>query len=142
MNNKIEYITPLIGRICLSFIFIMSGLHKITNWSGTAAYMEANGMFWIPLFLLGAMVFELSGGISLLLGFKTRIGAALLIVFLIPTTLIFHNFWADPPDQQQLQMIMFMKNLAILGGLLVVFGFGAGPISLDAKWSRPTAESS
>ncbi len=71
----------------------------------------------------------------LLLGFKARVGAVLLIIFLIPATLIFHNFWAFEGMERQMQMIMFMKNLAILGGLLLVLGLGPGPISVDQRQS-------
>ena len=73
------------------------------------------------------------GGLALLLGFHTRAAALLLFLYLIPTTLVFHNFWAYPPEQQQLQMIMFLKNLAIMGGLGMLVSFGPGPLSLDAK---------
>lgn len=114
------------GRILLALIFIMSGISKITDFEGTLAYMSAYGMPLTWLFALGAIALELVGGISLIAGFLTRLGALALIVFLIPTTLIFHTDFAD-----KLQMIMFMKNLAIIGGLLMVFSFGAGKISVD-----------
>ncbi|MEO0868550.1 MAG: DoxX family protein, partial [Cyanobacteria bacterium J06642_11] len=74
------------------------------------------------------ILFELLGGISLIIGYQAQIGAILLLVFLIPATLMFHNPIADPT-----QMIQFMKNLAIMGGLLMVVAFGAGPISLDRR---------
>lgn len=138
MNKAIESSATLMGRVFLSIIFIMAGFGKIMDWSGTAGYMEAQGMPMIPLLLLGAIACEWVGGISLLIGFKTRLGALALIVFLIPTTLIFHNFWADPPDQRQLQMIMFLKNVAILGGLLMVLAHGAGPVSIDSRTSKKT----
>lgn len=124
---------PLVGRVCLSAIFLLSGINKIGNWDQTAGYMASKGMPLVPLFLAGAIVFEVAGGLSVLLGYKARVGAALLIVFLIPATLIFHNFWALEGQEQQLQMIMFLKNVAILGGLLLVVGFGAGPMSLDSR---------
>lgn len=133
MMDTINRFSPPLGRLLLSLIFITSGINKILNFSGTAGYMESKGMPLVPLFLTAAIVLELAGGLSLLLGFKARVGALLLIVFLIPTTLIFHNFWALEGADRQMQMIHFMKNLAILGGLLVVFGLGPGPVSLDQK---------
>ncbi|MGC8915448.1 MAG: DoxX family protein [Thermoanaerobaculum sp.] len=114
-------------------IFIVSGINKIMDWDGTAGYMASKGMPMVPLFLLGALVFELVGGLSVLLGFKARMGAILLIIFIVPATLIFHNFWTLEGMERQIQMMMFMKNLAILGGLLLVLGLGPGPASLDEK---------
>ena len=91
----------------------------------------------IPVLLPAAAVLELAGGLSLLLGFRARLGALALVLFLVPTTLIFHNFWAYQGPEAQNQMIHFMKNLALMGGLLVVVGLGAGPCSFDASSGRP-----
>jgi putative oxidoreductase len=114
-------------------IFLFSALGKIFDWQGTAGYMASKGMPLVPLFLLGAIVFELVGGLSVLLGFKARKGALMLIVFMIPATLIFHNFWVAEGMERQIQMIMFMKNLTMIGGLVLILGFGSGPLSLDRK---------
>jgi putative oxidoreductase len=134
MMHFIQKFAPLLGRICLTVIFISSGFNKILNWSGTAGYMSMKGMPLVPLFLFGAIVFEIVGGLSVMLGFKARLGAVLLFVFMIPTTLIFHAFWAAPEAQQQMEMIMFMKNLSIMGGLLLIIGMGSGPLSLDKRF--------
>ncbi|MCA9110251.1 MAG: DoxX family protein [Planctomycetaceae bacterium] len=115
-----------LGRVLLSLIFVMSGVHKITAWNETASQMESEGMPIVPLFLLGAIVFELLGGLSVMLGIMARRGAVVLIIFLIPTTLIFHDFWTYEGHEQQMQMINFMKNLAIMGGLFVVAALGPG----------------
>ncbi len=119
---------PLIARVLISAIFLMSVWGKITNPVGTQQFMAAHGMPLTGLFLIGAIILELGGGLSVLLGYKARVGAIALLVFLIPTTIIFHTKFSE-----QLQVIMFMKNLAILGGLLMVSYFGPGPISLDAR---------
>jgi putative oxidoreductase len=120
---------PLIGRLLLATIFLMSGMNKIMNADGTQQYMMAMGMTWATtLFYLGAIALELGGGLSVLLGYWTRLGAWALILFMIPTTLIFHTNFGD-----QNQMIHFLKNLAMIGGLLYVATFGPGPISLDAR---------
>ncbi|MCS7020653.1 MAG: DoxX family protein [Gemmataceae bacterium] len=131
--NAVTCWAPLLGRIGLSAIFLISGAGKIFSWEQTAGYMSSKGMPLVPLFLVGAIVLELVGGLSVLVGYKARLGAGLLIVFLIPATVIFHNFWAFEGQEQQMQMIMFLKNLAILGGLLLVVGFGAGAYSLDNR---------
>ncbi len=120
--------TLLVGRILLCAIFVMSGIKKITGFAGTQQYMAAHGMPLTSLFLIGAIFLELGGGLSLLLGYRAKWGAVALIIFLIPTTLIFHTKFSEP-----VQVIMFMKNLAMLGGLLLMASSGAGSISLDGR---------
>jgi putative oxidoreductase len=134
--EKLQYITPLAGRGLVSLIFVMSAFGKITSWDGTAGYMASKGMPAIPFFLTMAILFELLGGLAVLTGYKARLGAVALIVFLIPATLIFHNFWAYQGMDQQMQMISFLKNLSIMGGLLLVTAFGAGPLSLDERAAK------
>lgn len=131
--KSFEKYSPLIGRIFFSIIFLMSGYNKIKGWDGTAGYMTAKGMPLVPLFLFGAIAFELLGGLSILLGFNAKLGALALIIFLIPTTLIFHDFWTLEGGARMTQQIMFMKNLTITGGLFMVLGLGSGPFSLDKK---------
>jgi putative oxidoreductase len=123
--------TVLIGRILLSLIFLISAAGKLFNFNGTAGMMSAKGFPVASLFLVGALAFELLGGLSVLTGYRARLGAAALIIFLIPTTLIFHNFWAYQGMEQQMQAAMFLKNLAIAGGLALVIAFGPGPLSVD-----------
>jgi len=116
----------LIGRILLVLIFLNSGIGKIGKFEMTAQYMAKFGISYPNFFLLGAIVFELLGSLTVILGYYARLGALLLILFLIPTTLIFHTDFADP-----LQMVQFMKNLSMLGGCLVLLGLGPGRWSLD-----------
>jgi putative oxidoreductase len=118
--------TAGLGRALLSLIFIMSGVHKLTAWNETTGMMTSEGMQMAPFFLAGAVAFELLGGLSVLLGIKARMGAAALFLFLIPTTLIFHDFWTYAGTKQQMEMINFMKNLAIMGGLLMIVSLGPG----------------
>ena len=115
----------LVGRIVLVWIFLMSGIGKIGNFEGPAQYMAKFGMPMTTFFLLGAILIELVGSITIVLGYFTRFGALLLLIFLIPTTLIFHG--ADDPGQK----IQFMKNVSMFGGLLILFSAGAGRYSLD-----------
>ncbi|MEM9664561.1 MAG: DoxX family protein [Bacteroidota bacterium] len=125
---------PLIGRVLLALIFLLSGVGKIGDFAGTQEYMAAAGMPMTALLLVGAIVLEIVGALSIMLGFKAKLGAVALLLFLIPATLIFHTDFAD-----QVQMIMFMKNLSIFGGLLLVVGFGAGPLSLDERAEKRQA---
>ena len=113
---------PLLGRILLGLIFVMSGLTKITGFEATQQQMAAQGMPLTAVLLVGAIVVEVLGGLSVILGLWARGGAAALILFLIPATLIFHTDFG-----QQTQVIMFLKNLSIMGGLLLVMAFGSGP---------------
>ncbi len=124
---------PLGGRILLSLMFIISGWGKITGFAGTAGFMASKGMPFPELLLAGTIIVELGGGLMLLAGWQARIAALAIFLFIIPATLIFHNFWAVDPAQAQGQMIHFMKNLTIMGGMLYVMAFGAGPLSLDAR---------
>jgi putative oxidoreductase len=116
----------LIGRILLILIFLDSGIGKIGNFEGTAKYMAQFGMSSINFFLIGAIFLELVGSVTILIGFFTRFGALLLLIFLVPTTLIFHTNFAD-----RIQMIMFMKNVSMFGGCLILLSVGPGRLSLD-----------
>lgn len=123
MNN----IVPLIARILIAQIFLISGLSKLgAGYAATSAYMEAMGA---PVVLLPLVIFlEIGGGLALILGFQTRWAALALAVFSIIAALIFHHNLGN-----QIQSIMFMKNLAMAGGLLLLYGHGAGACSVDAK---------
>ena len=122
----------LLGRVLLGLMFLMSSINKIADPGGTQQYMTAMGMTWMTtLFYLGAVAVELAGSLSLLLGYRARAGAWLLFLFLIPTTLIFHTHFADPN-----QMIHFLKNLSVMGGLLYVAAHGAGRLSMDEGLER------
>jgi putative oxidoreductase len=132
MFKSFEPLISLAGRFLLSPIFLASGSMKIMNWTQTAEHMTSEGMVAVPFFLFMAIVVELAGGLSLLLGFKARWGALLLAAFLIPVTLIFHDFWRYSGGEAENQMQHFMKNLTIIGGLLTVAAHGAGAWSLDA----------
>jgi putative oxidoreductase len=126
MWEQLQGLAALVGRVLLSSIFLISGATKVLDWSATAQMMEGKRMVLVT-FLLAATIFcELVGGLSLLLGFCARWGALLLIVYLIPATLVMHNFWQAEPAAYQDQMIQFMKNVAIIGGLFVVTAFGPG----------------
>jgi putative oxidoreductase len=128
----LERYGTVVARILISQIFILSGITKIMDPAGTAAQMEARGMLWT------AAAVELGAGLCLLFGFKTRLAALALFLFLIPVTLTFHNFWtyAEPKERTQ-NMIMLMHNLTLMGGLLLVMTFGPGPFSLDWRKGEP-----
>jgi putative oxidoreductase len=121
----------LLGRVFLAAIFLQSGVDKVLHYEPTLKAMTSRGMPLPELLIVPAIVLLLAGSISLLLGWKARWGALALIVFTIPATLYFHNFWDYPQAQYVNQLHHFFKNLAIVGGLLVVLGLGSGPMSLE-----------
>jgi putative oxidoreductase len=121
---------PLLGRIFLSYIFISSGskhfLSQTIQYGASAGVPAAS--FLVPL----AGIIAIVGGLSIVLGYKARLGAWLLVIFLVPVTLIMHRFWSiQDPMQHQIQNIMFLKNMSMLGGALILTYFGSGPLSLD-----------
>jgi putative oxidoreductase len=133
----------VIGRIAIGAIFVISALGKLTNWQGTLSYAGTKGVSATLLAIATAL--ELLGGLSVILGFKARWGALALLIFLVPVTLVFHNFWAVAPEQQQAQLVNFLKNLSILGGILIVLARGAGAYSIDearGRTSTPVATAS
>ncbi|HTQ80074.1 MAG TPA: DoxX family protein [Thermoanaerobaculia bacterium] len=118
----------LLSRIFLALIFVLSGVGKLTSFAGTAKMMGGVGFPVPELFLVGAILLELGGGLALLLGYKARWAALALIVFLIPATLIFH---VAHMSGSQDQMIHALKNIAILGGLLKYYTDGPGAYAIS-----------
>lgn len=121
------------GRVLMSIIFLLSGFGKLSNLSGMAAMVHMS-----PGLLGAAGVVELVGGLMILLGVWPRLAALGLFLFLIPTTVMFHHFWAAPPEHYVEQQINFLKNLAIMGGLLMVLAYGSGPLSVLPERRRRT----
>lgn len=122
----------LLGRVLFGLIFVMAAANHFS--SQTIAYSASQGVplaaFAVPL----SGVIALAGGLSILLGYRAKIGAWLVVLFLACVTPMMHRFWAvTDPTMQQMQMVMFMKNLSMLGGALLISQFGAGPWSLDAR---------
>lgn len=117
---KSEKVGVAVGRTLLSVIFILSGVFKLTAFTGVATMMAAKGIPLAKLALVVTLLIEIGGGLLLLIGFHARWVSLLLAAFLVPVTLAFHNFWAFQGEQQQEQVANFLKNLAIIGGLIVV----------------------
>jgi putative oxidoreductase len=122
---------PLVGRVLLALIFIIAGYGKITGFEGTVGYMQAYNVPMTQVLAVLAIIVELGGGLMIAVGWKARWAAAAIFIFVLIASFIFHAFWAVPADQAQLQNIMFMKNLAIMGGMLYIIVYGSGPLSVD-----------
>ncbi|MXO90681.1 DoxX family protein [Pontixanthobacter aquaemixtae] len=116
----------LVARILLAILFILAGFNKATDPAGTIGYISSVGLPLPQLVYAGTVAVELLGGLALLFGFKARLAGLALGLFSIVAALIFHNDFAD-----QMQMTMFLKNLAIGGGMLMVFAFGPGRYAID-----------
>jgi putative oxidoreductase len=139
MNLKSDY-TAAAGRVALSLIFVISGLAKLASPETTVGYIASANLPFPVFACWRAAALEIVGGVALIIGLKARATAAALAVFSIVTAILFHSQFSD-----QNQMIHFLKNIAIMGGLLQIAAFGAGAISVDARNDchalRPSAAS-
>jgi putative oxidoreductase len=124
--NTFQSLAAPAGRILIALIFVLSGINKLGSFAGTQAYMESAG---VPGMLLPVVIaLELLGGLAIILGWHTRLAAFLLAGFTLLSGILFHGNIGD-----QMQMIMFMKNLAIAGGFLMIVALGAGSWSIDNR---------
>jgi putative oxidoreductase len=127
---------PLVGRVLYTAIFLFGAPgHFTAQYAGYAAQAGVPApSVLVPI----AGVIALAGGLSVLLGYRAKQGAWLLVVFLVPVTLFMHKFWGvTDPMMAQMQQVNFMKNLGLLGGALLIAYFGTGPLSLDARRTQP-----
>ena len=130
---KTQGIPVLTARILLALMFLFAGLSKFAGLDGTAGYIASKGLPMAGLLAFGTAALEVGGALLLIVGWKARWAALALAVFTLMASVVFHNYWAMPADQQMMQQLMFMKNLAVAGGLLVLFAFGPGSLSLDQR---------
>jgi len=132
MNAIVKEWAPAVGRTLLVLIFLISGFNKIGGFEGTAGYMESKGIPLASLALVITIIIEIGGAAMIAAGYRARLAAAVIFLWMIPVTFIFHAFWSVPQEQMQTQFIMFFKNIAMMGGLLLIMGLGSGPKSLKA----------
>ncbi len=130
MNAQKDW-AALLGRILLALMFVISGYGKVTGFDATVSYIGSKGLPMPQVLAAVALLIEIGGGLAIIIGWKTRWAALAFIVFLIVISPIFHNFWAAPAEQMMNQQINFMKNMTILGGMLLLFAFGPGRYSVD-----------
>ena len=123
----------LIGRILLAVMFVISGWGKITGFSGTVDSIAGKELPIPQVLAAIAIAIELGAGLAIVFGWKTRWAAVAMMVFLVVITPIFHAFWNVPADQATMQLINFMKNLSILGGMILLFAWGPGRYSVDER---------
>lgn len=133
MLNTLQNPFSLTGRLLIALLFVPAGISKIGGFAGTAGYIASKGL---PLPEVGAVIaiaVEVLAGIAIAVGWRTRWAALALALFTLAATFFFHNFWAVPAEQMRVQELMFYKNLAVVGGLLVLTAFGPGAWSLDSR---------
>jgi len=129
MNNALN----LIGRLLLAALFLPAGLSKLSGFEGTVGYISSVGLPLPTVAAAVALTVEILGSVALILGFQTRIAAAVLAVFTLVASVFFHAFWAAAPEQAFVQQLLFFKNIGVVGGLLVLVSSGAAGFSIDAK---------
>jgi putative oxidoreductase len=131
MNANVSI--ALIGRLLLGGMFLLAGIGKFGGLAGTAGYIASVGLPMPGVLAFLTATLEVVAGAALIAGFQARWAALALAVFTVAATVLFHNYWAFPADQQFVQGLMFKKNLAIVGGLLLIYVLGAGPASVDTR---------
>ncbi|MFZ4286582.1 DoxX family protein [Variovorax sp. HJSM1_2] len=133
MLNSLQNPLNLVGRLLIALLFLPAGISKLTGFAGTVGYIASKGLPMPSVGAAIALVVEIVGGLALIFGFGTRIAALVLAVFTLGASVFFHNYWGVPAEQAMVQQLMFFKNIAVIGGLLVLAAHGAGAWSLDAR---------
>jgi putative oxidoreductase len=123
----------------LALVFVVSGISKLVDWSGAAGYMASKGLHAIPLFLSVAAIIEIGAGVLVMIGYQTRRSAFILFLYLALVTLVFHDFWNLQGTEAHVQLVNFLKNLSIMGGLLTLAATSPTPVSIDAARARRRA---
>jgi putative oxidoreductase len=131
--NALQAPFTLIGRLLLALLFLPAGISKIGGFAGTVGYIASRGLPMPEVGAVVAILVEVVGGLALIAGFGTRIAAVVLAVFTLVATFIFHNYWGVPAEQAFVQQLMFFKNIAVVGGLLILAASGPGALSVDAR---------
>ena len=129
-----HHLGALLGRVFFGLIFLIAGVSKVIDFSGTASYMASHGLPMSEILLVLAIIVELGGALMVVFGWNARYGALLLALFVLAVTFVFHSFWTyENVVAATNQMHHFLKNLAMFGGALYIMAFGAGKYSLDGK---------
>ena len=128
-----------VGRILIAVIFVRAGINKLGTIAGTSAAMRGHGIPYSDILVWGAVLVELGGGLILMAGFYARWAALALFFYSLALALIFHAYWAAPEATARTEAAFFFGHLAMMGGMLYVLAFGAGPYSIDALMGRWTS---
>ena len=123
----------LIGRLLVAALFLPAGLAKLTGFAGTVGYFSSLGIPAPSFAVVATVAVEIFGGLALLAGYQTRLVAIVMAIFTLVASVVGHAYWAAPADQAFVAQLLFFKNMAVIGGLLVLASAGAGEFSLDGK---------
>ena len=133
MLNSLHNPFTLIGRILIGQMFLLAGITKIGAFAGTSGYIASKGLPMPDIVAALTIIVEVGAGLALILGWCTKWAALALAIFTLIASFIFHNYWTLPEAGQIAQKLFFMKNIAIVGGLLTIAAWGAGAWSVDGK---------
>ena len=129
--NTYQNALNLIGRVLIAALFLPAGITKLTNFAGTVGYFTSLGIT-APSFMTGVVIaVEILGSIAILLGFRTALASIGLAAFTLIASVIGHAYWAAPADQAFIAQLLFFKNIAVIGGLLVLASVGSGKFGID-----------
>lgn len=131
--RTVENVTNLVGRVLIAGLFLPAGFSKLMGFEGTVGYFSSLGLAIPAALAVAVIVIEILGGVTLLLGYKTRITAVILALFTLGASMIGHAYWSVPADQVFIAKLLFYKNIAIIGGLLILASAGSGQLSIDHK---------
>jgi putative oxidoreductase len=131
--NYSESVLNLIGRIAIAALFLPAGLNKLMGIEGATGYFDSLGLPAVAILVWVVIAVEVLGGIALLVGYQTRLVAMGLAIFTVLASIAGHAFWAAPADAAFIAQLLFFKNIAVTGGLLILASSGAGSISLDSR---------
>jgi len=134
--KNFENVLNLLGRIAIAALFLPAGLNKLMGVEGTTGYFASLGLPAVAILVWVVIAIEVLGGVALILGYRTRLVAIALAVFTFLASIAGHAFWAAPADAAFIAQLLFFKNIAVIGGLLVLASSGAGSISIDGRKSK------
>ena len=134
--KNFENVLNLLGRIAIAALFLPAGLNKLLGVEGTTGYFASLGLPAVAILIWVVIAIEVLGGVALILGYRTRLVAIALAVFTLLASIAGHAFWAAPADAAFIAQLLFFKNIAVIGGLLVLASSGAGLISIDGRKAK------
>jgi putative oxidoreductase len=131
--NALQSTTNFIGRILIAALFLPAGIAKLTAFDGSVNYFASIGIAMPAIAVVATIIVEVLGSLLLVIGYKTRIIAIGLAIFTLIASVIGHAYWLAPAEQAYVAQLLFYKNIAIIGGLIILATYGAGSISIDGK---------
>jgi len=131
--NFVLRLSAVLGRVLLGLYFLLPGIMKLQDLHGTAAEMASHNVPYVNFLLPLAAGIEIAGGLALILGFRVRMASFVLICFTAGVNYFMHDFWSLPSELYALELQLFVKNLAVIAGLLIIFGLGGGPMRVSRE---------